>query len=76
MFENAAHRLQMLTGKDVEDTAIIQQFLVEFAEHILWYTTPVTGSPIKRLHGLLITEMVPLVPDMPKEEPETKVQTI
>lgn len=57
-------RLEYDVAKDRE---IIRQFLTEFAEHVLWHTTPAAGNTIKKYKGLGIPEIARALPDMEVE---------
>ena len=65
-FEQAAANLvkQLLSTNDANDQETIRQFLVIFAEHILWQTTPASGNTIRKFEGMEIEEIAQTVRDM------------
>ncbi len=68
MFEQATRILiSRLEGKPLYEEDI-QQFLLEFATHILWNSMPASGSTILKFQGLTIDEIVKILPDMKKSQ--------
>ncbi len=64
MFEQAARYLLSQIHCDQNDQAIVEQFLGDFAEHILLNSTPANGSTIASFQGLTMREIVNILPDM------------
>lgn len=67
-FEQATRNLTDRIDCKPSDHEAIQDFLIEFAEHILMHTTPVAGNTIKRFQGLTPEEIAQALPDMPEME--------
>lgn len=66
-FEQAAANLaERLYGADDQET--IRQFLMIFAEHILWHTTPASGSSIRKYKDMDIAEIAQSVKDMQPDQ--------
>ncbi len=65
-FEQAAKNLieRLHNTNDANDQEIIREFLVLFAEHILWHTTPASGCSIRQYLDMTIEEMAQSVKDM------------
>ncbi len=67
-FEQATKNLLARINYDPNDRETIEQFLEAFAEHIVWNTTPASGSTILEYEGLLCEEIAKLIPDMERDE--------
>lgn len=67
-FEQATRNLIARIDYNPHDIETIQRFLLAFAEHILWDTTPASGNTIKCYQGMTPGEIARHVPDMPEDE--------
>lgn len=64
-FDYAASMMLARMEFDIErDKEHIRQFLEEFAEHVLWHTTPASGNTIKQYQGMTVEQIAKNVPDM------------
>jgi hypothetical protein len=73
MFEQATRILtSRLEGKPLYEETI-QQFLREFATHVLWNSMPANGSTILEFQGLTIDEIAKILPDMSQEKEEAEI---
>ena len=67
-FAQAARNLLMhLHNGWWNDPETIRQFLLGFAEHVLWHSIPASGSSILEYRGHTIEEIARMLPDLPDD---------